>query len=92
MNEQFPPPTNQRNPQQPDTLSGQQLQALAKQHADAIAAIKRDIELRKWAVDQACGLVGAMVESEESSTITNPVVLAREIHAFLVEAAVDKTN
>jgi hypothetical protein len=64
----------------PQPLSGQQMQALAKNHADALAAIKRDIEMRKWAVDQACGLAGA-----ENSVIIDAVALARSIHAFLVE-------
>jgi hypothetical protein len=64
-------------------LSGQQMQAMANQHAAALQAIKRDIELRKWAVDQACGLAG----SESMQIKIDPIKLARELHAFLVEAA-----
>jgi hypothetical protein len=73
-------------------LSGQQMQSLAKNHADALAAIKRDVELRKWAVDQACGLAGAEARTEADLRIVDPVGLARSIHAFLVEGAVEKAG
>lgn len=72
--------------QQVQAISGQQMQALGKHYADALTAIKRDIELRKWAVDQACGMSGAQIEAE-APVIMHPVQLAREIHAFLVEGA-----
>jgi hypothetical protein len=68
-------------------LSGQQLQALAKNHADHLAHIKRDVELRKWAVDQACGLIGAYNEYDDTV-----MGLARDIHHFLVEGAVEKAE
>lgn len=71
-------------PDQP--LSGQQMQALATRHAETLTAIKRDVELRKWAVDQACGLSGTMIEAQAPAPVC-PVDLAREIHAFLTEAA-----
>jgi hypothetical protein len=71
-------------------LSGQQMQALAKNHADALAAIKRDIELRKWAVDQAIGLAGSE-RPLPRDMYRDPMKIAREIHAFLVEGA-EKAN
>ena len=81
-----------RVPDQPreQPLSAQQMQSLARQHADALVAIKKDVELRKWAVDQACGLAGAEVEAD--TRIVNPVALAREIHAFIVEGAAEKSE
>jgi hypothetical protein len=66
-------------------LSSQQIQALAKQHADALLAIKRDVDLRKWAVDQACGLASAAYEAEAQAV--EVVSVARKIHDFLTEAA-----
>jgi hypothetical protein len=76
----------QKQAEQP--LSAQQMQALAKQHADALLAIKRDVDLRKWAVDQACGLAGAAYEAEGMAV--DVVAVGREIHAFLTEAAEGK--
>lgn len=68
-------------------LSGQQMQSMAKQYADALAAKVKDIELRKWAVDQACGLAG----SENCTTADkDPVAVARLIHAFLIEGTVEE--
>jgi hypothetical protein len=84
-----------RVPDQPreQPLSAQQMQSLAKQHADALVAIRKDVELRKWAVDQACGVAGAGAEQHEAITTLAPVViLAREIHAFLVEGVLEKVN
>jgi hypothetical protein len=72
-----------------DGLTGQQMQAMANQHAAALQAIRRDIETRKWAVDQACGLVGTQAEAEVQ-VMLHPVQLAREIHAFLVEGAAEQ--
>jgi hypothetical protein len=74
------------------SLSGQQIQALAKQHATELAAIRKDIELRKWAMDQACSVVGAANEAMDEGSVTfhDPVSLARSIHAFLVEGAGEK--
>ena len=79
---------NENTPQQP--LSGQQLQAMSKQYADALVAVRKDIELRKWAVDQACGLAGS--ESRADVPIMNVLELARSIHAFLVEGAAEKAE
>ena len=70
-------------------LSAQQMQSLAKQHADALLSIKKDVELRKWAVDQACGLAGSSDE-EARVTFHDPVALARLIHAFLIEGAAEE--
>ena len=70
-------------------LSGQQMQSMAKQYADALAAKVKDIELRKWAVDQACGLAGSSDE-EARVTFHDPVALARLIHAFLIEGAAEE--
>lgn len=74
-------------PEQP--LSAQQMQALAKQHAEQLTLIRRDVDLRKWAVDQACGMAGAAYEAE-SDTHMDVIGMARRIHAFLTEAAVEK--
>jgi hypothetical protein len=82
-------PSEQLPPNQPNVLSGQQVQSLQQAHAAALAGIKRDIELRKWAVDQACGLAG----SENCTTADkDPVAVARSIHAFLVEGAAEKAE
>jgi hypothetical protein len=67
---------------QPETLNGQQMSALHKQMAGTLADIKKDVELRKWAVDQACGIVG----SETPPPDADVVHLARQIYAFLTEA------
>jgi hypothetical protein len=67
----------------PGTLNGQQMSALHKNMSDKLAGIVKDVELRKWAVDQACGLAGAAYEGE-APTI-EVVALARAIHAFLTE-------
>jgi hypothetical protein len=68
----------------PESLSGQQLQALAKNHAESLAAIKRDVELRKWAADQACSIV---VEMSAAEGFDEVIKIARAIHAFLTEGA-----
>jgi hypothetical protein len=70
-------------------LSAQQMQALTKSYADALVAIKRDVELRKWSVDQACSLAGSQLEAEVP-VMMHPITLAREIHAFLTEGANEK--
>jgi len=67
-------------------LAGHQIQALQKDMAATRQAILKDVELRKWAIDQACGLAGAQVEAE-MDVIADPVKLAREIHGFLTEGA-----
>lgn len=64
-------------------LNAQQYQSLAKQYADALIAVKKDIELRKWVMDQACSLCGA----EGPVTFTDPIALAKEMHAFIVEGS-----
>jgi FKBP-type peptidyl-prolyl cis-trans isomerase 2 len=72
----------------PETLSGQQVQALQKQLADKMAGIVKDVDLRKWAVDQACSLAGSAMEFRHLSDNTEKpdvVKLARSIHAFLTE-------
>jgi hypothetical protein len=97
MNKPMPdPPLNEQysvhNPKgiRPDQpLNAQQMQALAKQHADALIAIKRDVDLRKWAVDQACGLAGAAYEAEAQAV--EVVSVARKIHDFLTESASQTT-
>jgi hypothetical protein len=65
-------------------MSGAQLQALQKQLTDKLAGIVKDVELRKWSIDQACGLAGSAIEFGGSG---NAVELARAIHTFLTEAA-----
>lgn len=71
-------------------LTGQQLAALQKQMAEKMTGIVKDVELRKWAVDQACSLVGAAHEQPDGKiTFPDPVALARGIHAFLTEGASD---
>ena len=67
--------------------NAQQYQAVAKQYGDALIAIKKDIERRKWAVDQACGLSGS-----ENAIVPDVMELARNIHAFIVESAVEKAE
>jgi hypothetical protein len=69
---------------QPETLNGQQMAALQKQMSVTLADIKKDVELRKWAVDQACSLVAAAFENEIPHTL-EVVALSRSIHAFLTE-------
>jgi hypothetical protein len=63
--------------QQP--LSGQQIQAMANDYAAKLAAIKRDIDLRKFAVMQT-------VEVAKGSTITASAfeAIMRSVHAFLI--------
>ena len=56
-------------------------------HAEQLGAIKRDVELRKWAADQAVSLGAAALEAEHG--MIEVVVLARSIHAFLVEGATE---
>jgi hypothetical protein len=72
-------------------MTGQQMQSLAKDFAAKLQMIKQDIELRKWAVDQAISFTGAKVEAE-ADPMVHPVSLAREIHAFLVEGAAEKAE
>jgi FKBP-type peptidyl-prolyl cis-trans isomerase 2 len=76
--------TNQGPSSEP--LSGAQLQALQKQMADKLTGLIKDVELRKWSVDQACGLAGSAIEFGAEKSV-NAVELARSIHAFLTEAA-----
>jgi hypothetical protein len=65
-----------------ESLSAQQMQALQKQYAEGIMAIRKDLELRKLALDQACNLV-----STTKGTV-DPIDLARKLHSFLIEGAV----
>jgi hypothetical protein len=65
------------------SLSGQQLQALANDYAAKVAVIKRDIELRKFAVDQVLN----MVKSSNATLTGDDVVrFMRGVHAFLIAA------
>ena len=89
-----PPLTEQysvHNPKgiKPETLSGQQIQALQKQLTDKMAGIVKDVDLRKWSVDQACGLAGAAIEAETEQP--DVVKLARAIHSFLTEVTSQTT-
>lgn len=79
----MPQPNNEQA-----ALSGQQMSALQKQMQEKLTSIVRDVDLRKWSVDQACGLAGAAMEHE--SDHIDAVKMAREIHAFLTEGAVEK--
>jgi len=76
-----------KSPAEP--LNGQQMAAFQKQQADKLAGLVKDVELRKWAVDQACGLVGAALEADGVVREIDAVALARSIHAFLTEAVTD---
>jgi hypothetical protein len=69
--------------QQP--LSGQQMQTLAARYNTQLQEIYRDIKLRELALDKA-------VEFSKSPLAQVPDVmkLARDMHAFLVEAAHDQ--
>jgi FKBP-type peptidyl-prolyl cis-trans isomerase 2 len=69
-----------------DVLNGQQLSAFQKQMADKLAGIVKDVDLRKWSVDQACSLAGSALEFSAEKPI-DAVTLARAIHAFLTEEA-----
>lgn len=69
----------------PETMSGQQLSALQKQMQEKLTGIVKDVDLRKWSVDQACGLAGTAIESGKATV--DVVKTAREIHAFLTEGA-----
>jgi hypothetical protein len=70
-------------------LAGDQMAALQKQMTDKMAGIVKDVDLRKWSVDQACGLAGAAVEA--SSEPVDVVKLARAIHSFLTEVTSQTT-
>ena len=73
------------NKEQP--LSGQQIQALQKGMHEKMAGLVKDVELRKWSVDQACGLAGVAIEGDKKPV--DVVKTAREIHAFLTEPVGD---
>jgi len=66
-------------------LNGQQMSALQKQMQDKLVGIVKDVDLRKWSVDQACGLAGAAIEHK--GAVIDPVKTARQIHEFLTEGA-----
>lgn len=68
-------------------LNGQQLSALQQKFAGDLASIKKDVDLRKWAVDQACGLAGTAIEGDKKPV--DVVATARAIHGFLTEAVRD---
>ena len=75
---------DQARTQPPDEhLSGQQIQAIQKQMADKLAGVVKDVDLRKWAVDQAIGLAGSAIEF--TAEPVDAVKLARLIHSFLTE-------
>jgi hypothetical protein len=71
----------------PQTLSGQQMQTLAARYNTQLQEIYRDIKLRELALDKA-------VEFSKSPLAQVPDVmkLARDVHAFLVEAAASETT
>lgn len=71
---------------QEQPLNGQQLQALQQQMREKLTGIVKDVDLRKWSVDQACSLAGAAMEHETAKPV-DTVTLARSIHAFLTEGA-----
>jgi hypothetical protein len=91
-------PEEQRAPGQASQqmLNGQQMQAIAAKYGEQLAAIKKDIELRKWVMDQACSVVAASNEASEGRdgvvTFHDPITLARAMHAFLVEGAGEKAE
>jgi hypothetical protein len=70
-------------------LASDQMAALQKQMTDKMAGIAKDVDLRKWSVDQACGLAGAAIEAETEQP--DVVKLARAIHAFLTEGTSQTT-
>ena len=70
-------------------LAGDQMAVLQKQMADKMAGIVKDVDLRKWSIDQACGLAGAAIEAETEQP--DVVKLARSIHAFLTEGTSQTT-
>ncbi len=74
-------------PSSEQPLNGQQMSALQKQMQDKLTGIVKDVDLRKWAVDQACGLAGVSIE--HATTVIDAVKMAREIHAFLTEGAAE---
>jgi hypothetical protein len=74
-------------------LSGAQMSLVQKQLAVQAEYIRKDVDLRKWAVDQAIGLAGAMLENNASTagkSTFDVIQISRAIHAFLTEAAGDK--
>jgi hypothetical protein len=70
------------------TLSGQQMQAMAARYAEELGKIRKDVELRKLALDQACNVI-AQTNSVPGTQVTfhDPIALAKAMHAFLVEGA-----
>ena len=69
-------------------LTGQQMSSLVKQYNDELVRIKKDVELRKLALDQACNCVTATnAEPKGGVTFHDPIALAKAMHAFLVEGA-----
>jgi hypothetical protein len=78
----------------PQTLSGQQMQTLAARYNTQLQEIYRDIKLRELALEQACRVTAdinkaafGMKGDAGALTIHDPVALAKEMHAFLVEGA-----
>jgi hypothetical protein len=71
-------------------LAGDQMAVLQKQLADKMAAIVKDVDLRKWSVDQACSLAGSALEFHAENPF-DAVTLAREIHKFLTEVTSQTT-
>lgn len=75
-------------PQEP--LNGQQMQALQKQYHEALMGIGRDIELRKYAIDQAFRLASASNGARDGVvTYHDPVALAKAIHDFITLPAAE---
>ena len=71
-------------------LTGQQMSSLVKQYNDELVRIRKDVELRKLALDQACNCVTATNAAPVGGVVFHdPIQLAKAMHAFLVEGAND---
>jgi hypothetical protein len=72
----------------PETLSGQQIQAIRQQMLNEFQRALDDVELRKIALNAANEVVKAYTTTPGIILDTSAVVsLAREMHAFLSEGA-----
>jgi hypothetical protein len=79
---------NQQAKPQEQSLSGQQMQTMAARYADELGKIRKDIDLRKLALDQACNVI-AQTNSVPGNQVTfhDPIALAKAMYDFLVEGA-----
>ena len=82
-------------------LNAQQLQAIRNEAAAAVRAAVDEMQLRKWAVEQAFAVVAslkAVIERPTPTepgpvprlTINDPMALAEAVYAFVSQAAVVK--